>query len=288
MAHLLYGNNWAVIAEILYTRSAIQSKCHWIANLKFEAKPWTMEEDIVLLEGVLKHGLGDWVSISKLLNESRTRTRCRQRFEIIYKLFKRNPEDPLDQLSQMDSTNRTAHKRQKVFNSLDEKFHDWLSRMDEETVVSNNPLPRIDLEAETVLPSGASVKNRILSRFVRHLQTLLPPVECRPLDPLPQVRRRMLPDDTLEPLALRPLSIDKLTRQQQRQKRTKKRKGRAPVVASTAAFWKKGPAKTKNVGKTPVDRDIERLFRPSYLQNPGRYKVGTKYFKSKYKRPIDT
>ena len=49
---------------------------------------------MALLEQIRTHGLRDWVVISQELSalvEERTRNQCRQRFQFIYKSFKKNP-----------------------------------------------------------------------------------------------------------------------------------------------------------------------------------------------------
>ena len=45
-----------------------------------KCRMWTKDEDIVLLAGIQKYGLGDWKSISQYVGNGRTRSQCAQRW----------------------------------------------------------------------------------------------------------------------------------------------------------------------------------------------------------------
>ena len=246
--------------------------CHWDNYMKLDHRPWTLDEDVLLLETVRRVGLGDWSAVARVFNDdtARNRAQCRQRFEGIYKFFKRQPERALENLVNLDTNRNAAKRRERAFRSLDAKFRDWITKMDEEPVVSNIPVPAVNLDEDTALPppNGSVVKNRVLSKFIRHCQTLLPVVEPRPLAPLPPPRFRRLPDQT-DPLHFTPLNLDKLKKRRRGGGSRGRGSGRRKSLKGEAAPVSRKETQVRSL----MDREIGRFFRPSYLSKPGRYLV---------------
>ena len=210
---------------------------------------------------IQKHGVKDWVAVSKEFNDpTRDRYRCRLRFQAIYKHFKRCPDKSLDNLGELNVFKRAAKRRQETFSSLEAKLEDWLPKKDTAPVISNIPIPSVDLNATSVLPNGASFRNRVLSKFIRHCQSILPPVEHVPLAPLPPIQFRSLPDEQPPP-HLQPVDFAKKKRKQQE---TPQRKGRRKKTAPAKRVQTK-PAATKLPAKSAMDREMSKLFRPSYM-----------------------
>jgi hypothetical protein len=78
-----YGNeNWAVVARFVGS-SRTRSQCgqRWQRGLdpRISREHWTDDEEKMLLELVLKHGLKSWIKISKELG-SRSDVQCRYRY----------------------------------------------------------------------------------------------------------------------------------------------------------------------------------------------------------------
>ena len=71
-----------VISQVLYTiKNHIpkpQEQTEHSVNRK--CRMWTPEEDIILLAGIHKFGLGDWKSISTYVGNGRSRSQCSQRW----------------------------------------------------------------------------------------------------------------------------------------------------------------------------------------------------------------
>ena len=150
----------------------------------------------------------DWVLVAQDL-PNRGRAQCRNRFQFIYTLFKRNPLTALESI--VYGAVKSAHRKQRrVYDTLDEAFRCWwaaeqragTAAAGSETLIG---LPGVDPQGRTVLPSGLAVVNRDLFRFIRHLQARLPVTVARPLEPLPRPHRRTLPSAKVEELPDRPL-----------------------------------------------------------------------------------
>jgi hypothetical protein len=137
----------------------------------------------------------------------RGRSQCRNRFQYIYSLFKRNPLKSLDNITY--GTVKAAHRKQRrTFAGLDETFRRWTAEQGQAAASAGGPnrlLPGVDPEGQTVLPSGVTVGNRDLCRFVRYLQGLLPAPVPQPLEPLPPPRLRAVAS-TEDELPVRPLN----------------------------------------------------------------------------------
>ena len=219
-----------------------------------------------------KHGVKDWVAVASEFNDpARDRYRCRLRFHSIYKHFKRCPDKSLDSLGERSVFKRAAKRQKKIYSSLEAKIEDWIKVKDEAAVISNIPIPSIDLNESTTLSNGKSYKNRVLSQFIRHLQTILPVVEHVPLAPLPPAQLRSLPDKKPPPF-LQTLKAAKRKRPHIPKKKLKPKRGQSIKTEFELAT---GETSTKLPVKTIMDREMSKLFRSSYLKagrsnlNPG-------------------
>ena len=129
------------------------------------------------MESVKKHGVDDWQAVAQAFNdEARNRTRCRHRFEGIYRIFDKFPTTGLDNLMGLDTNKQAARRRAAAYVSFEKKFDAWALRMNMEPVMCNIPVQGVDLDGTTVLPNNTRISNHTMSKFIRHLQTLLPPV----------------------------------------------------------------------------------------------------------------
>jgi hypothetical protein len=123
------------------------------------ARPWSNEEDITLLEAVKKNGIKNWAAVADVFNdESRNRTRCRHRFEAIYRLFEKCPTTGLDNMIDLDTNKQAAKRRAAAYSSFEKKFESWAQRMNLEPVLTNVPVQHVNLNAKTKLPNGTVVQ----------------------------------------------------------------------------------------------------------------------------------
>jgi hypothetical protein len=152
-----------------------------------------------------KYGLRDWVRVAEDL-QHRGRSQCRNRFQYIYTVFKRNPLKSLENI--VYGTVKAAHRKQRqTLAGLDETFRSWLSEQANGSLtVGPCRFPGVDPDGRSVLPNGMTVVNRDLCRFIRYLQARLAAPEARPLERLPPPRQRTLPTAEDE-LPDRPLKI---------------------------------------------------------------------------------
>ena len=275
----LYGNDWAKICEMLPCRTPIQIHCRFNSFIRCEFKAWTQEEDLALLELVRKHGLRDWVTIANEMKGQWTRSQVRARFQFIYKNFKKNPAMALDNIVYTDDAGIAAKRQEEIFAALSQRFAEWKAAEEErEGGEGGVQAGRYGQGAgrscgQIELPRGEIINNRDLTRFIRYIQTFLPPPEPpRPLAPLEKCSLRTLPEHR-EEIFKRPLTVgrnvsSKVRRGGQRQRRGGYR-GRGRKVKNRDRLG------SQNF-KTKLDRDIAKFFRPTWIS---KSKLGrsTKY-----------
>jgi len=262
----LYGNDWAKICEMLPCRTPIQIHCRWNSFLRCEFKAWSQEEDLALLELVRKHGLRDWVVIATELEGQRTRAQVRQRFQLIYKNFKKNPAMALDNIVYTDDAGIAKRRQEEVFEKLSRRFEEWKEAEGASTAVTagqgSQQLSKYgQLSGRSCghiqLPLGEIVNNRDLTRFIRYIQTFLPPPEPpRPLAPLQKCSLRTLPEHR-EEIFKRPVTVgrnlcSKVKRGGYRGRGKRRRVKNRDRLGSQN--W-----------KTKIDRDIAKFFRPTWI-----------------------
>merc|ERR1719369_1274724 len=264
----LYGNDWAKICEMLPCRTPIQIHCRFNSFIKCEFKAWTQEEDMELLELVRKHGLRDWVVIANEMKGSWTRLQVRARFQLIYKNFKKNPAMALDNIVYTDDAGIAKKRQEEIFDGMSQRYQEWKT---EEEKSDNDVIggqagkcgPSSGRSCgQIVLPRGEIINNRDLTRFIRSLQTFLPPPEPpRPLAPLEKVSLRTLPEHREEifkrPVALGKNLCSKVRRGGLRPRRGGYR-GRGRKIKNRDRLG------SQNF-KTKVDRDIAKFFRPTWI-----------------------
>ena len=137
----------------------------------------------------------------------RGRTQCRNRFQYIYTIFKRNPVKSLENIV-YGTVKASARKQRQTFDALDETFRSWLAEQQDDPAASGpcHLLAGVDPEGRTVLPNGMTVVNRDLCRFIRFLQDRLTIPEPQPLERLLLPHLRTLPSAEDE-LPDRPLNL---------------------------------------------------------------------------------
>ncbi len=100
----------------------------------------------MLLEAVKKYGIKNWTAVAAEFNdESRNRTRCRHRFEAIYRLFEKYPSLGLDSMIDLDTNKQAAKRRAAAYSSFDKKFESWAQQMNMEPVLTTIPVQQANL-----------------------------------------------------------------------------------------------------------------------------------------------
>ena len=71
-----------IISKIIFTIENHSPMTNFILsqNPTRKCRMWSKDEDIILLAGIHKYGLGDWKSISQYVGNGRTRSQCSQRW----------------------------------------------------------------------------------------------------------------------------------------------------------------------------------------------------------------
>jgi len=264
----LYGNDWAKICEMLPCRTPIQIHCRFNSFIKCEFKAWTHEEDLNLLELVRKHGLRDWVVIANEMQGQWTRSQVRARFQLIYKNFKKNPALALDNIVYNDDAGIAKKRQEEVFDRMSQRFQEWKAAEEKSGIsesigqAGRNGQSTSRSCGHIVLPRGEIINNRDLTRFIRYVQTFLPPPEPpRPLAPLEKCSIRTLPDHSEEifkrPVAFGKNLCSKIRRGGLRPRRGGYR-GRGRKIKNRDRLG------SQNF-KTKVDRDITKFFRPTWI-----------------------
>ena len=126
----LFGHNWAKISEFLPNRTPIQihSRFNTFLNANFQA--WGQQEDINLLQLVKEKGYRDWAEKAKHF-ENRTRSQCRNRFHVIYKMFQLQPNT--FNLSKMKYRSREeitlqGRRQKSLYDNLEKKVNLFLGQ----------------------------------------------------------------------------------------------------------------------------------------------------------------
>ena len=262
----LYKKDWAKINEMIPCRTPIQLHCRWNHFLRCDHKQWTEDEDLALLEQVRKHGLRDWVLVCQELGGDRTRSQCRQRFQFIYKCFKKNPALALGNIDYKEDIAISKKRQEEVHDRLSDRFEEWKAGEIQlglyDNVTDDNPaLPHIEL------PNGEILKRKSAARFIAYLQEFLPKqAEPKPLPPLENKATRTLPKHE-EEIFKAPIPSSTQGRKQ-KQKKLK-------ITGYDHKKFKRyrGKKKEKNVPnkeklgsfKTMIDRNISKFFRPTWI-----------------------
>ena len=277
----LYKTDWVKICEMLPQRTPIQLHCRFNHFLKAEHKPWIEEEDVALLEQVRKHGLRDWVVVANELKlqigGDRTRSQCRQRFQFIYKCFKKNPALALGNIEYKDGQDNIAKRRlEEIYDKLSDRFEEWkIAELNMGTFDDHVEVKTSSGFGHIVLPNGEAVSRRSLTRFIRFIQEFLP--APNPPQPMPQLERRTkrcLPNHE-EPLFKRPLSTSKPPKAKKLKisgyEHTKFK--RVPKKKSGGNRDRLGQANFK----TALDRNITKFFRPTWIMRNNKLGSASQY-----------
>ena len=126
----LFGRNWAKIAEFLLNRTPIQIHSRFNTFLNSNFQSWTQKEDLKLLKLVQEKGYRVWAEIAKHF-DSRTRSQCRNRFHVIYKMFQLQPNTfNLSKMKYRTNGEITLQgRRQKVlYEKLENKVNSFLEQ----------------------------------------------------------------------------------------------------------------------------------------------------------------
>ena len=126
----LFSHNWAKISEYLPNRTPIQIHSRFNTFLNVNFKSWSQEEDLKLLQLVKEKGYRVWAEIAKSFQD-RTRSQCRNRFYIIYKMFQLQPNSfDLNKMKYRSQEEVTLQgRRQKtLYDNLKKKVNIFLAQ----------------------------------------------------------------------------------------------------------------------------------------------------------------
>lgn len=112
-----YGTNFNMFPQnLLAGRTTVQIRNRYNNVLRYvgQARHWSAEDDIRLMQLVQKYGASDWVNVANEL-KSHTRFSCRSRHQTIIKYLKKNP----------DKTVQDVPRKKKLF-STDVTQDNWM------------------------------------------------------------------------------------------------------------------------------------------------------------------
>lgn len=259
IGHELYGNDWAKICEMLPCRTPVQLHCRFNSFIRPEFRAWTQDEDHLLLELVRKHGLRDWVSIAKDLKDlydfDRTRHQARQRFQYIYKTFKKSPLMALENIVYTDDPGIAKKRQDHIYERLNTCYEEWRNMEKSYQNSHREQQGRYAGSGHIELPNGQVVSNKDLNNFIRYIQTFLPePEPAKPLAPLEAASKRTLPGHEEEvfkrPLINRRRGWNKSAESSKRKRRRKRMNNRDRFGSNYI---------------THMDKEIAKFFRPTWV-----------------------
>ena len=274
--------DWAKIGEMLPCRTPIQLHCRFNHFMKCDFKPWTEDEDVALLELVRTHGLRDWVLIAEKLAGDRSRSQCRQRFQFIYKCFKKNPALALGNIDYKEDIGASKKKQIQIFDGLSKKFEEWKEAEMRAGTYQHDFDLMTDSElgegfGNIELPNGERISRRSLTRFIRYIQEFLPKPD--PPAPMPRLEKkstRTLPAHE-DALFKKPLSKRTMVDHHSPSNGSKAKKLKITGY-DHQKFKRYRPKKVvrnrdkigNSTFKTLIDRNIAKFFRPTWILRNNR------------------
>ena len=271
----LYKNDWTKISEMIQCRTPIQLHSRFHHFLKADHKPWTEEEDVALLEQVRKHGLKDWVLVSQQLSAhyggDRTRGQCRQRFQYIYKCFKRNPALALASISYKEDSGLARRRLNDIHDKISERFEEWKEAEKAAGLYDPSDETRnVSTFGHIRLPNGEVISRKSLTRFIRFIQEFLPTPSPPAAMPALQPRStRSLPDHE-EELFKRPVKAAGNFRNSKPNSRSKLKVAgynhkKFKTYKNTRKQVMNRDKLQQAAFKTMIDRNISKFFRPTWV-----------------------
>ncbi|TMW51949.1 hypothetical protein DOY81_002939 [Sarcophaga bullata] len=96
-----YGTKFNCIPRNLFpNRTVVQLRGRYLNTLskRHKCEPWTLEDDMLLINFVTEYGVKEWKKCEKALNGKHTRISCRTRFTVIKRYLEKNPEASIESI----------------------------------------------------------------------------------------------------------------------------------------------------------------------------------------------
>lgn len=96
-----YGTKFNCIPRTLFpNRSLVQLRAHYknVLAKRHNHHPWTLEDDIKLMDFVTEHGTKEWLQCENYFDGKHSRTSCRTRFLTIKRHLDKNPDSSLQDI----------------------------------------------------------------------------------------------------------------------------------------------------------------------------------------------
>lgn len=113
-----YGTKFNCIPRNLFpNRTVVQLRGRYLNTLskRHKCEPWTLEDDIKLMDFVTEYGIKEWKKCEKALSGKHTRISCRTRFTVIKRYLEKNPDASIENIP------RKNHKKNNTINIVNWK-----------------------------------------------------------------------------------------------------------------------------------------------------------------------
>ena len=217
-----------------------------------------LQDDYRLLELVKLHGTKEWVRISRELG-GKSRTQCRNRFNIIYNWYLKDPDN--FNLNKMRCSSLQKKRKGEVLSRLETRLTEFLGRQrkerEEESAAGYR---RTDLQGYHTTPEGVVIPMRDLHDFMVELRSELPGMEGLPehMRTASARRRSAASDRKLGLYETKPVTVKRLPR------------GRVVTVPKSGVRGR--ATAVPNRGKK-VNSGLFQFFRPTWTGRRGRGRV---------------
>jgi len=140
---------WNDIAQFVGTKNSDQCNQHWhrVINPKISKKPWSEEEDDILIDRVFDYGESSWKRVAEGLS-GRTDIQCRHRYIMLKKYEKQGKGRPIVRRPKPE-----APPGQEIPSP---NPHVIIYTLDEGTLIQRRQFPNMSLELEDCNMSGAT------------------------------------------------------------------------------------------------------------------------------------
>lgn len=136
-----YGTKFNCIPRNLFpNRTVVQLRGRYLNTLskRHKCEPWTLEDDMQLINFVTEYGVKEWKKCEKALNGKHTRISCRTRFTVIKRYLEKNPE------ASIESIPRKNNRKNNTINIVN-----WKDKLEELSTNQKEPKYDEDQKEET-------------------------------------------------------------------------------------------------------------------------------------------
>ena len=184
-----YGTKFNCIPRNLFpNRTVVQLRGRYLNTLskRHKCEPWTLEDDLLLINFVTEYGVKEWKKCEKALNGKHTRISCRTRFTVIKRYLEKNPD------ASIESIPRKNNRKNNTINIVN-----WKDKLEELSTNQKEPNYHENEQEET---KAKIPKNAVDSPVKSKLEKAGKEAKDRkPVDHIPSAEMRTVKRNKIAP-----------------------------------------------------------------------------------------